>query len=812
MLSIREDHKRNLWISTENGLCKFSPSEERFESFDERSITFPVRFSEAASTLTAKGSMLFGASGGVFIFNPDSIHKSSYVPSIVFSKLTVANENVVPRDGSLLKVDIDDTDQLVLSHDENIFSIHFAALDYTNPQNVQYSYILDGFEKQWTFADKQRSVTYTNLPKGKYVLRVRSTNSDGVWVENERALDIVILPSFWETPVAYVMYVLFVLIIILVAVYILFTIYRLKHEVSVEQQISDIKLRFFTNISHELRTPLTLIAGPVEQVLKNDKLPADAREQLVVVERNTSRMLRLVNQILDFRKIQNKKMKMQVQRVDVVPFVRKVMDNFEAVAEEHRIDFLFETEKEHLYLWVDADKLEKIVFNLLSNAFKYTPNGKMITIFIREDEEVVSIGVQDQGIGIAENKKKSLFVRFENLVDKNLFNQASTGIGLSLVKELVEMHQATISVDSRLGEGSCFKVDFLKGKGHYGKEVEFILEDTGAPMEMGQVVDLANSSIQSERLVADAEEVGTASSVEEEQETEEGNAKELMLLVEDNQELRVFLRSIFASNYRVVEAADGMEGWSKALKYVPDIIISDVMMPEKDGIEMTRELRADMTTSHIPIILLTAKTTIESKLEGLEYGADDYITKPFSATYLQARVENLLSQRKKLQSFYRENLLNIPVADSNGSLSGVSTTSETVVGGTSEAQKNDVDGQVSEVPVMSPNDRKFMDRLVELMEKNMDNGELVVDDLVSELAVSRSVFFKKLKTLTGLAPIEFIKEMRMKRAVQLIETGEFNMTQISYMVGINDPRYFSKCFKAQVGMTPTEYRDKKQGK
>ena len=282
--------------------------------------------------------------------------------------------------------------------------------------------------------------------------------------------------------------------------------------------------------------------------------------------------------------------------------------------------------------------------------------------------------------------------------------------------------------------------------------------------------------------------------------------------MEDNQELRVFLRSIFASNYRVVEAADGMEGWSKALKYVPDIIISDVMMPEKDGIEMTRELRADMTTSHIPIILLTAKTTIESKLEGLEYGADDYITKPFSATYLQARVENLLSQRKKLQSFYRENLLNIPVADSNGSLSGVSTTSETVVGGTSEAQKNDVDGQVSEVPVMSPNDRKFMDKLVELMEKNMDNGELVVDDLVSELAVSRSVFFKKLKTLTGLAPIEFIKEMRMKRAVQLIETGEFNMTQISYMVGINDPRYFSKCFKAQVGMTPTEYRDKKQGK
>lgn len=517
-------------------------------------------------------------------------------------------------------------------------------------------------------------------------------------------------------------------------------------------------------------------------------------------------MLRLVNQILDFRKIQNKKMKMQVQRVDVVPFVRKVMDNFEAVAEEHRIDFLFETEKQHLYLWVDVDKLEKIVFNLLSNAFKYTPNGKMITVFIREDENTVSIGVQDQGIGIAENKKKSLFVRFENLVDKNLFNQASTGIGLSLVKELVEMHKATISVDSHLGEGSCFKVDFLKGKGHYDEEVEFILEDAETPVRMGQVVDIANASLQSETLVA-ADGRGVEESPSEKETSAEDNSKELMLLVEDNQELREFLRSIFTPMYRVVEAADGMEGWNKALKYLPDIVISDVMMPEKDGIEMTRELRADMTTSHIPIILLTAKTTIESKLEGLEYGADDYITKPFSATYLQARVENLLMQRKKLQSFYRDSLMYINMS----AVPENSPAPAEVVSG--EANKVE-SGQGAQpqpqpaVPDMSPNDRKFMDKLVELMERNMDNGDLVVDDLVRELAVSRSVFFKKLKTLTGLAPIEFIKEIRIKRATQLIETGEFNMTQISYMVGINDPRYFSKCFKAQVGMTPTEYKEK----
>ena len=798
LLSIREDHKQNLWISTENGICKFVPSGERFENYDERSISFRVRFSEAASTLTSGGDMLFGTSNGLFMFSPDSIRKSSYVPPVVFSKLMVANEDVIPGEKSILKVDLDDTQELVLSHDENIFSVQYAALDYTNPQNIQYAYILDGFEKQWTFADRQRSVTYTNLPKGDYIFRVRSTNSDGVWVDNERILNITILPSFWETPLAYVLYVCFVLLIIFVAVYILFTIYRLKHEVSVEQQISDIKLRFFTNISHELRTPLTLIAGPVEQVLKNDKLPADAREQLVVVERNTNRMLRLVNQILDFRKIQNKKMKMQVQQLNVVAFVRKIMDNFESVAEEHNIDFLFQTEKEALNLWVDADKFEKIVFNLLSNAFKYTPNGKMITVFIREDEGTVSVGVQDQGIGIAENKRKSLFVRFENLVDKNIFNQASSGIGLSLVKELVEMHKATISVDSRLGEGSCFKVDFLKGKEHYNSSVEFILEDSVAPLSMERIVDIANSSLQTEAAIADAPDLEVSAAKEE---AEESSSKELMLLVEDNQELRSFLRSIFASTYRVVEASDGMEGWSKALKYLPDIIISDVMMPEKDGIEMTRELRADMTTSHIPIILLTAKTTIESKLEGLEYGADDYITKPFSATYLQARVENLLMQRKKLQNFYRDSLTHVTVSETPVAQG------ETLAG---HASAEPVSSAAEEpaMPEMSPNDRKFMDKLVDLMEQNMDNGELVVDDLVRELAVSRSVFFKKLKTLTGLAPIEFIKEMRIKRAAQLIETGEFNMTQISYMVGINDPRYFSKCFKAQVGMTPTEYREK----
>ncbi len=759
MLSAREDSGGNLWISTENGLAKFFPQSGTFENYDEGRFDFSLRFNEGASAKSVKANRLyFGTTSGILGFCPDSVQKSTYVPDLVFSKFLVANVEMAPgNQGSILEKGIDDVESVELSHEENIFTLRYAALDFVKPENIKYAYFLEGFDEDWSYVDKQRTATYTNLPDGDYVFRVKSTNSEGVWVENERQLAITVLPSFWETPWAYFLYFVLFMLLVFVSVYVLFVIYRLKHEVSVEQQVTDIKLRFFTNISHELRTPLTLIAGPVEYVLKKTDLPNDVRAQLEIVGRNTDRMLRLVNQILDFRKIQNRKMKLQVQEVDVVPFVRRVMENFESMAEEHQIDFVFESETDSVKLWVDEDKLEKIVFNLLSNAFKYTPPGKMITVFVREEEKTVAIGVQDQGIGIPENKKASLFVRFENLVDKNLFNSNTTGIGLSLVKELVEMHKATIAVDSRLGEGSCFTVNFQKGKEHYDSSTEFILNDSNTAMGGAE----ANP--------ADVEE--------ELPETQ----KKTMLLVEDNLELRYFLRSIFRSDFRVIEAADGDEGWAKALNFVPDIIISDIIMPGKDGIALTKDIRGNMDTSHIPVVLLTAKVSADDRLAAIESGADDYITKPFSATYLKARVGNLLQQRMKLQESYRENLMNDPLG---------------------------LVAEDAERPKMSASDQKFMDDLMELMEKNMDNGELIVDDLVRELAVSRSVFFKKLKTLTGLAPIEFIKGVRLKRAAQLIMKGDYNMTQISYMVGINDPRYFSKCFKQKFGMTPTEFKEK----
>lgn len=768
LLSIEEDPHGNLWCATEKELCKFIPSTDKIINYPSRAFPLRISFNEGAALRTESDYLLFNTVKGVLYFFPDSIHTSTYVPPIIFTRLQQAEKTVTPEEGGILTTHIDDTNLLTLPHDKNGFSIQFAALDMKYPGNISYSYKLEGFENNWNNIGNQRTATYTNLPKGHYTLKVRSTNSDGIWVENTRTLDINILPSFWETPWAYSLYVLFILLVIFTATYILFTIFRLKHKVSVEQEISDIKLRFFTNISHELRTPLTLIAGPVEQVLQHGKLNDEEREQLVLVERNTNRMLRLVNQILDFRKIQNKKMKMRVQQIDLIPFIRHIMESFNSLADEHQIDFSMDTEVASLKIWADSDKLEKILFNLLSNAFKYTPQGKQIKVMVQEEEKDVILAVEDQGIGIAENKQKSLFVRFENLVDKNLFNQASTGIGLSLVKELIDMHHGSISIRSKLGEGSCFSIRLQKGKEHFDETVEFILSDY---------------------VVSDTSPAYTGnqfSSLTGNEEENLNSEKETILIVEDNQELRFFIRTIFAQYFNVIEAENGNTGLEKSKLYMPDIIISDVMMPEKDGIEMVRELREEMTTSHIPIVMLTAKSTIESKIEGMKLGADDYITKPFSAAYLKARIFNLLEQRKKLQALYCASLL---PASTEQPLAGKKETT---------------------TPALSPNDQRFMDKVMETIEKHLDNGDLTVEDIAGEVNMSRSVFFKKLKTLTGLSPVEFLKEIRMKRAAQLIETEEYNMAQIAYMVGLNDSHYFSKCFKQQYGMTPTEYKESRK--
>ena len=616
-------------------------------------------------------------------------------------------------------------------------------------------------------------------------------------LDEEVHLNIHVSAPFYATVWAYFFYLLCLLGVMIAFIRFKTRQAALKSSLEFErkekeriEELNQVKLRFFTNISHEFRTPLTLILGQIEVLMQMD-LGTTIYNRILRIYKNAWHMRNLISELLDFRKQEQGYLKLKVEEQNLVAFTRQIYMCFYEYAQKKEITYRFDNVEETISVWFDSKQLQKVIFNLLSNAFKYTPNKGSIRVEVRMLASQAIVSVCDTGVGIPEEHISKIFERFYQTDNSSSFT-LGTGIGLALAKGIMNMHHGKIDVESTVGKGTKFTLSLPLGNRHFSDEEMATVESRESV-----IISEAVPMLPFEQIM----------DVEEEKTKVQENIKEedkpIILLVDDNEELLSMLEDLFLPIYKVYIAHDGREGLEMARQIQPDLIISDVMMPEKDGIEMTRELRADMMTSHIPIILLTAKTTIESKLEGLEYGADDYITKPFSATYLQARVENLLIQRKKLQSFYRDSLMHINMAAVPEDLP-ISAEGES-----REENRTEPEQEVQPaVPDMSPNDRKFMDKLVELMEQNMDNGELVVDDLVRELAVSRSVFFKKLKTLTGLAPIEFIKEIRIKRATQLIETGEFNMTQISYMVGINDPRYFSKCFKAQVGMTPTEYKEK----
>ena len=759
-LSMIEDTYNQLWVVSEIALSKFNPVKETFENYELSSIYQEFNFSEALPIINARNQIVLGTDKGFLEVSPEKMRKSGYVPSIVFTGLKIQGHST---DHS-----IDNLEEIELKPSQRNVTFQFAALDYVNPKGILYAYRLQGLEDEWNEADNNRSASYINLPAGKYQLQIKSTNSDGVWVNNVRTLSIHVLPTFWETYWAWLLY--FILFILFTAsiVYVLFYIYRLRHRVDMEQQLANIKLRFFTDISHELRTPLTLIRSPVTEVLENEPLSPSAREHLTLVHQNTERMLRLMNQILDFRKIQNQKMKLLIEETDLIPLLQKVMSSFKLIAEEKNINYQLTSTIQSVYSWVDRDKFEKIFFNLLSNAFKYTPADKSITVNITTKEKTVEIEIADEGIGIAVEKQHSLFQRFESLVKQNIL-QPSSGIGLSLVKEMVEMHHGTITVNSQPGVGSRFTVSLPLQREIFEEDVqvEFILNDS------------QNSAPHPVDSMKAPEEM-------EEKEAFENNSDGFsILVVEDNEELKAFLKSILSENYTVITASNGEEGLQHAVDDLPDLIISDVMMPVMDGLEMIRQIKENNNICHIPIIVLSAKASLDDRIAGLEQGIDDYITKPFSATYLKTRVASLLRQRKALQELYMNRLMEGKNASSPDPL----TPSQ---------------------PQITPYDEQFMEKVMAYMEEQMDNAELTIDEFAEQLMLSRTIFYRKLKSIIGLTPVDFIREIRIKRAVQLIDSGEYNFSQIAYMTGFNDPKYFSKCFKKVIGITPSEYKERKK--
>jgi len=754
VLSILEDKTGSLWFSSENNISKYDKKNGQFQNYQTFEGLKESHFSESAGLFTQKGEILFGSNIGFTYLIPSEITKNTLIPNLEFTRFQLFNQDVKLTDkDSPLKMSIGYADEIRLKHNHSVFSIEYAALDFSGSEKINYAFMLEGFEKDWNYVQKQRKATYTNLPKGTYYFKVKSTNNEGLWVDNIKTIKVVVLPSFWETYFAYFIYVVFFLSILYLVYYITRKFEKLKHDVEIEHKISDIKLRFFTNISHELRTPLTLITAPIENILNQEKISANVHEQLLVVKSNSDRMLRMINQILDFRKIQNKKMRLKIQLTSLDALLINICSNFNKEALDKNIEYKFDDLRKDTDVWIDQDKTDMIFYNLLSNAFKFTSSGKKIEVTMTLNSQGNAVvKVIDQGIGIPLEKRNVLFERFTSANEINSIpGIRGTGIGLNLVKELADLHQATIEVESEQGKGTTFTVTFLAGKEHYGTDVDFVMADFND-----------EKSESEEHLVTFREDEVHISKRD----------LPLILIVEDNEEMKEFLRKVISIHYHVVTASNGEEGLKMVENHIPDLIISDLMMPVMDGLQLTEAVKSNENTCHIPVILLTAKSAIESKLEAMKHGADDYITKPFSPVFLEARVENMLEQRRKLQEVFRKRLMDLQPSDNN-------TVSQ---------------------------DEVFIAKLLEFMDKNIENSELTVDEMVSEMAMGRTVFFNKLKSLTGLAPIEFIRELRIKRAAQLLKSGDFNVSQITYMIGMSDSRYFSKCFKKVYGVTPSEYK------
>lgn len=766
VLTIVEDKQANLWIATEGNLSKLNPEKKSFETYCEiNRLVDRQNFSEGSRYVTKKGNILFGYSKGFITISPEKIKANDFKPYIALTSFSISNIPLEIGEDSPLKKNIDDISSIKLDHKQNYISIEFAALDYIDPNRIIYAYKLEGADQEWVITKKQRIASYTNLSPGHYTFRVKSTNSDGVWMDNEHSLAIEITPSFWQTGWAYFIY--FILFISILA-FILRTIiifYRLKDRVKLEHEETEMKTRFFMDISHEIRTPLTMIVSPVENIVDNEDTPSYIKSQLQLVLKNTNRMLRMVNQILDFRKIQKQKLNLQETKIGV--YVSEICDNFTKAAENKNIILSINNQVGETILWVDRDSIEKIIFNLLSNALKNTPVGKRINVNIEENRNnSIRIEVKDEGKGMAKDILNKLFIRFASYnSDKS---NPSTGIGLSIVKEIVDKHHGHIDVYSEVNKGSMFVVTLYKGIRHFenDKNIILIYEDQRDDCKVNGNNIINDFQEKKKEIISDNNQT--------------------ILIVEDDNDLRQFIRTILESQYSILEAHNGEEALIITTKHVPDFIISDIMMPEIDGIELLQQIRINPQTSHIPFILLTAKTDLESKLVGLTYGADDYITKPFSAKYLKARIDNIILQRKKLYNSFINK-------DQNTQTDHNKTQS------TENRQ------------IITTGDKQFLNKIKEEVINNIDNSDFFIDDLAMAMAMSRTVFFKKLKSLTGLAPIEFVRDIKIRYAAELIETQQYTIKEVSFMVGFSDTKYFTQCFKNIFSMTPSEYKNRKKG-
>ena len=758
MNSIVEDEFQTIWVSKSTGLSQIivnkSSRDEEYSfhiyHFTEEDGLQANEFNPNAGYKTKDNELIFGGVNGFNLFKSKNIISNKSLPKVVLTGLQVYNQTILPdleiRNLKILDESISSTKEIVLKHSMNVFSIDFAALNYFIPEKINYQYKLEGFNEDWLVLNSpQPKVTYTNLNAGDYVFKVKAANNDGVWNEEYTELKITVLPPFYATPLAYVIYGLLIILILIYYRYSTLRKERLKFSIEQERlmarknhEMDEMKLRFLTNVSHEFRTPLTLILTPLQKLMEQEG-SASNHKLLEVIDRNAKNLLNLVNQLLDFRKLELHGMRYNPSYADMVRFLKGISDNFEEAFGKKNIEFSFVHEVDKFMLSFDSDKLQKVMMNLLSNALKFTPPHGAVTLKFGLDDELnmVHISIKDTGVGIKNEDIDKIFERFYQSATNKKLGLSGSGIGLNLAKEMVQLHKGSINVESSEGEGATFTVSL---------PIEKLNEQAQENIEKAE-----------EELPEPDEEVAV-------------KGKPVVLLVEDNEDFRTFMKDTLLEKFTVHEAEDGQIGYEMVHKLMPDLIISDVMMPNKDGLELCQMLRSDIKTSHIPIILLTARTADEDKIKGLENGADDYITKPFNMELLLLRINSLLLKRSKMQK---------------------------------EFQKT-VEINPSEVQITSM-DEKLIIKAVELVEENIAESDFSVEDFSKKLGMSRVHLYKKLTSITGKSPVEFIRIIRLKRGAQLLEKSQMSIAEVAYAVGFNSPRYFSKYFKEEYGMLPTAY-------
>ena len=755
-----------LWLSSDKGLLRFDPeaSQDKKVKIMQLSDGIPFEDIYTYDIYRSKDGLIHvggkrGSENGFFRFHPDNLKENQHIPPVVITSFQV-NNKPFPLDSNIIE-----KKHLVLKYNQNYFSFEFAALDYVNPERNQYAYKLEGIDEDWVQSGNRRFVNYTGIAHGSYLFRVKGSNNDGVWNKKGISISITILPPPWKTWWAYSLYVLFIISILYMFIRFYLRRQRLIHKLELEQlqtekleELDKMKSNFFANISHEFRTPLTLILGPVAKVLTKIK-DESIRQDLSMMQRNARRLQKLINQLLSLSKLESGKLKLQAREDNIVSLVKSYVQSFESLAKQKNIELDFKSDKEIIHIYVDQDKIENILNNLLSNAFKFTPENGRIEIRVTHQISNVTIIISDTGPGLPPEKLPHIFDRFYQVDETYTKDQEGTGIGLALTKELVELHYGKISVESKEGEGTSFKIQLPLGTQQLkGDEI------------IDGSVDGRQLTVDSRQLTVDSPE---SDLVDAKTETpSESDPRPVLLVVEDNADLRVYIRGYLDESYQVVEAINGKDGLDKAIMHIPDLVISDVMMPEMNGYELCKNLKTDERISHIPVILLTARASMESRIEGLETGADDFITKPFDHEELQVRIKNLIQQRRKLKEIILMNIGSV----NQLSVSGVSSM-----------------------------EQMFLKKAVKVVENYISDSEFSVELFAKKMLMSRVQLHRKLKALVEQTASEFIRTIRLNKAAFLLKEKSGNIAEIAYDVGFTNPSYFSECFRAQFGKLPSEY-------